>query len=50
MIEYSDKDLELSASFGAYTVDDISIPFHYAYDMADHAMYKEKEEHHRLNQ
>lgn len=28
----------------------INIPFHYAYDIADHSMYKEKEEHHRLNQ
>lgn len=49
MTEYSDKVIKLSASFGTYTVEDVHTPFRYAYDMADHAMYKEKAEHHKLN-
>lgn len=49
LVENSDNVLELSASFGIYTVEDTNISFSDAYNMADRAMYVEKQQHHRNN-
>lgn len=45
--EHSDEVLKLSASFGTCTVDDYDISFKDAYNIADRAMYEEKQRHHK---
>ena len=47
--EYSDNVLKLSASFGTCTVENSDISFKDAYNIADRAMYKEKQQHHKRN-
>ena len=47
MIEYSDKTLKLSASFGTYTICNENITFKEAYSRADGAMYEEKQRYHK---
>ena len=50
LIEHSDEVLKLSVSFGSCTVENANISFRDAYEAADQAMYKEKEEYHQKNQ
>ena len=45
--EHSDEVLKLSVSFGTYTVDNYDISFKDAYNIADRAMYEEKQQHHK---
>ena len=45
--EYSDEVLELSASFGTCTIETFDISFKDAYNIADRAMYEEKQQHHK---
>lgn len=49
MAENSDDVLPLSASFGTYTAETADVSFENAYDLADRAMYKEKQQYHKEN-
>lgn len=49
LTESSDEILQLSVSFGTYTVQDANVSFREAYHMADRAMYEEKQRYHKRN-
>ena len=47
--KYSDEILQLSVSFGTCTVENYDVSFKDAYNIADRAMYEEKQHHHKRN-